>query len=306
MSDVQYVSQLELSQIRQAQADSQSFWGGTMSLDDRMARLERHLNESGPTRLRICGLIDASGDVVSSAKLYQLQLLLEGTIYPAVGIGAVFTPERCRGQGNATRLLQMVADDVAQSGGKAILLFSDIAPAFYERLGYTAFPAFNWSIDVKSLPAANPFSIRQASSAGVDMLCQLYESSLSHEISRPHRDSFRWTFFRDLNRAGPDLLLLDGTQVVGYLTASPSESCYWVDEYVVEADQSRLWATVRSLAEESGASEVRGWQGLKSLPRDCRLKQRDRAIPMLKFLDPTLTNLKLDPQLTHFGSVDHF
>lgn len=302
-----YVGHLDASQILQAQTDSHSFWGGGMSLPDRIARLDRLLEQARPSRFRVCGLIDTSGAVVASAKLYELQLLLNGVVTPSVGIGAVFTPEHCRGNGHASELLQSIADDVAQSGGKALLLFSDIAPAFYERLGYVTFPASNWTCETKSLPSDKPYSTRLATSADAEALREMYESYWPREISRPLRDTFRWCFFRDVNRAEPDLVLLDGNKTIGYLNARKGKSSLWVDEYVIPAaDLPRLWATIRNLAEGSGAPEIRGWHNLEPLADHFVLQQRDAAIPMLKFLDPTLANQKIDPHHIHFGSLDHF
>lgn len=307
MADNCYVGHLDASQILQAQTDSHSFWGGGTPLPDRIARLERLLEQAGPSRFRVCGLIDTSGAVVASAKLYELELRLNGFVTPSVGIGAVFTPERCRGRGHASELLQSIAADVTQSGSKALLLFSDITPAFYERLGYITFPASNWTCEAKSLPSDKPFSTRLATSADAEALREMYESNWPREISRPHRDTFRWSFFRDVNRAEPDLVLLDHNKTIGYLSARIGKSSIWVDEYVIPAaDLPRLWATIRNLAEESRATEVRGWYNLEPLADHFRLQQRDAAIPMLKFLDPTLANQKIDPHRSHFGSLDHF
>lgn len=57
---------------------------------------------------------------------------------PAVGLGSIATPPELRGRGHASRLITAFLRAREESHGTDVFfLFSDIAPAFYERFGFT-------------------------------------------------------------------------------------------------------------------------------------------------------------------------
>lgn len=58
---------------------------------------------------------------------------------PAVGLGSIAAPPELRGRGHASRLISAFLRARAESHGTEVFfLFSDIAPAFYERFGFAA------------------------------------------------------------------------------------------------------------------------------------------------------------------------
>jgi GNAT superfamily N-acetyltransferase len=85
------------------------------------------------------GLLDGP-HLVASAKRYILAGSIDGRPAPILGIGAVFTPPGRRGRGHATALVESMLADGAAHGCVAALLFSEIGPAFYERLGFVHVP----------------------------------------------------------------------------------------------------------------------------------------------------------------------
>lgn len=59
-------------------------------------------------------------------------------------VASVWTPPGSRGRGHASRLLQAVAERcAARPGAGAMILFSDVGAALYERVGYVALPAID-------------------------------------------------------------------------------------------------------------------------------------------------------------------
>jgi GNAT superfamily N-acetyltransferase len=78
--------------------------------------------------------------VLASAKRYQLTLRFGGSEVPCLGIGAVFTPPQSRGRGHAAALIEAMIEEAARDGAGFALLFSEIDPAFYARLGFEAVP----------------------------------------------------------------------------------------------------------------------------------------------------------------------
>ncbi|MBI4532506.1 MAG: GNAT family N-acetyltransferase [Candidatus Melainabacteria bacterium] len=74
--------------------------------------------------------------IVSSCKLYNLELASRGQVYSIAGLGAVFTGQEYRGLGYATRMLSQIIELCHKQDVKGLLLFSDIGPGFYNKLGF--------------------------------------------------------------------------------------------------------------------------------------------------------------------------
>ena len=65
-----------------------------------------------------------------------------------LGIGAVFTAAAYRGRGGARELLTRMLETAVAEGQEFAMLFSEIAPAFYERLDFVPVPLAEWTIEV--------------------------------------------------------------------------------------------------------------------------------------------------------------
>lgn len=79
-------------------------------------------------------VLGARGDLRCVLILYAFDPKLKG-------IGTVMTPARYRGQGYATKLIEQVIEQCDSIRPPPnILLFSEISPAFYERLGFRSLP----------------------------------------------------------------------------------------------------------------------------------------------------------------------
>jgi predicted N-acetyltransferase YhbS len=90
----------------------------------------------GSQHLRRWALVDGA-ELLASAKTYRFSATLEGRPIEIVGIGAVFTQPRHRGQGHARALVERLLDRAAADGADLALLFSEIGPEYYARLGFT-------------------------------------------------------------------------------------------------------------------------------------------------------------------------
>ena len=91
----------------------------------------------GTAHLRRFALVD-SGELLASAKLYAFAATLDGRPIRVVGIGAVFTGVAHRGRGTARDLIERLLDRARTDGVDLALLFSEIGPDYYARLGFTA------------------------------------------------------------------------------------------------------------------------------------------------------------------------
>ena len=101
----------------------------------------------GQPHLDRVALVDGP-HVMASAKRYDLSLRIDGRIRRALGIGAVFTAPAHRGRGCARELLMRMLDTAVTDGQEFALLFSEISPAFYERLDFVPVPLLELTFEV--------------------------------------------------------------------------------------------------------------------------------------------------------------
>jgi predicted N-acetyltransferase YhbS len=101
----------------------------------------------GRAHLRRYALVE-DGAVASSAKLYELDAVIDGQPIRLAGIGAVFTMPSHRGRGAGRGVVERVLELAATRGADAALLFSEIGPDYYARLGFAPIPATDLSLRV--------------------------------------------------------------------------------------------------------------------------------------------------------------
>jgi len=102
----------------------------------------------GSTHLRRVALVDG-GRLLATAKRYDLNGRLDGEPVRVLGVGAVFTREAERGHGHAATLLRRMLDDAAAEGFALAVLFSEIDPRYYERLGFRRLPINQVALSVR-------------------------------------------------------------------------------------------------------------------------------------------------------------
>jgi GNAT superfamily N-acetyltransferase len=113
----------------------------------------------GAANLRRFALVDDDGRLLASAKRYDLVASLEGRPVKLMGLGAVFTPEAHRGHGYAAELLRLMLDAAADEGFGLALLFSEIAPRYYEHLGFRCLPTNQVLLSVRPGKRPGPLAI---------------------------------------------------------------------------------------------------------------------------------------------------
>lgn len=158
------------------------FWGRGLSLEE---FVERRLASPQHNFARwFVGCLE--GQVITSLGAYPLQLCLDGQRRPAIAIGSVHTLPRYRGRGFAPRLLSWVEDYYRQAGVEWSLLYSDIDPAYYARLGYERCPSWEGWRDV---PGELPSTVSQSAAEPALRLVPLTVTE--------HRQSIELSYERD-------------------------------------------------------------------------------------------------------------
>lgn len=101
----------------------------------------------GRSHIERWALVDG-GDVLTSAKVYSFDAVLDGRAVRIAGIGAVFTHPAQRRRGAAHELLTRVLDRASSDGVDLAMLFSEIGPDYYARLGFEPIATLDLSLRV--------------------------------------------------------------------------------------------------------------------------------------------------------------
>jgi hypothetical protein len=311
-----YAVLLDRSGVEEAARQNQALWGYGRSGAEHLAHTAEQLVKAGPDLLRYVGLIGDSG-LVAASKRYGLLFRAGGRDARVLGIGAVFTKESERGKGHAPLLIGFMIAEARALGYAAAILYSDIDPAYYARMGFVALPAaFHFALPA-ALPAAGALAFRLANEPDVDRMIAFHEASWADapDAIRPMRSRKLWSFFRWRNRIAGEWILSDGGRDVGYLVAGLDDprrdlpeprpaGLLWVDEWSAPGvEHARVLATIRALAEREGAREIGLWLRPGQDPAPFRSAPRVASFPMILPIAPGLT---VDPARDHLGSFEHF
>ncbi|MCY1081595.1 GNAT family N-acetyltransferase [Archangium lansingense] len=143
------------SDEQQLQRDALTYseWGKLLSPQGYAAREQRlRAHPWSRSDMRTWLLCGEDGEVLASCETFRTRSFLrndEGSLVPgdSFAIASVFTEERLRGHGYATRLMDLLAAELErQPHAHAALLFSDVGPRIYARSGYQELPAWDWHL----------------------------------------------------------------------------------------------------------------------------------------------------------------
>lgn len=213
--------------------------------------------------------------VLSSAKRYDLSVRFDGRIRRVLGIGAVFTAPAHRGRGYARELITRMLDTAVTEGQEFAMLFSEIAPAFYERLDFVPVPLLESTLEVDRKRGGAPaMLVRSGDEKDLPAVAEM--SAMRSEGARLSLDRnedfirFNITRKRLVSGLGPIgqrntefLVVEEGHQAVAYLVSTEIDG-RWMIEEAGDRDPSgaRLGAMLQvMLARHPGerVPEIRCW-----------------------------------------------
>jgi GNAT superfamily N-acetyltransferase len=162
------------AQKLQRDAVTYSEWGKLLSPEDYVAReLRLRAHPWAHANMRTWLLCADDGAALASCETFRtdsFQRAPDGSLLPgdSFAIASVFTEERLRGQGHATRLMDLLASELErQPRAHSALLFSDVGPRLYARSGYRELPAWDWHLSPSPGPPGEPVdSLLRASDIG--------------------------------------------------------------------------------------------------------------------------------------------
>ena len=126
----------------------------------------------GSAHLDRVALVDGS-NVLSSAKRYDLSFRIDGRIRRVLGIGAVYTPPAFRRRGAAREMLTLMLDAAVAEGYEFAALFSEIAPAFYERLEFVPVPLDQVRLQVRLKGGAPAMLVRSGEDRDLPFIAEM-------------------------------------------------------------------------------------------------------------------------------------
>ena len=125
-------------------------WGDRLSVAEFVEREARLRATPFATRAMRTWLLVEAGDLerraLASLETYEVGCALDGRAGRAFEIASVFTERALRGRGHATALVDAMARALAAPDALALTLYSDVGAAIYERAGFGARPAHDWTL----------------------------------------------------------------------------------------------------------------------------------------------------------------
>jgi predicted N-acetyltransferase YhbS len=228
--------------LEQVLNDTFSLWNDGLSREHYAKAWAAQLKTPwGRQHLDRVALVDGP-HVLSSAKRYDLTLRIDGRIRRVLGIGAVFTATAHRGRGFARELLTRMLDTAVTEGQEFAMLFSEIAPAFYEQLDFVPVPLVESTLEVdqkrggapamlvrsgdeKDLPAIVEMSA--ARSADARLALDRSEDLIRFMISRKRIHSgFAPSGYRNTEF----LVVEEGYKAVAYLVSTEQDGRWMIEE----------------------------------------------------------------------------
>lgn len=277
--------------VRDVLPHSHALWAGARTFEEYVAEFETAAGSAwGRRRFRTLGL-RLDGELVASCKRYDRVLRCGTRRYRAAGIGAVFTPPAVRGRGYATALLGALLDAERDAGTDLAYLFSDIHPAFYERLGFMALPSRAIALRADALPNVRiEVSALGARDAGaVRRVFEALDERRPFAFVRTALD-WEWQRLRAESRehGGGDVRLgvHRGRGLAAYVAGRriPSSDAFVLDEFAFARDGDRALIPSLLRAAAGDLRTVRGWLppaiAREALPRGAVRARRD-AIAMV-------------------------
>lgn len=227
--------------LRQILDDTFLIWNDGLDRD-RYARFwdAQRLTAWGASHLDRVALVE-DGALISSAKRYDLSARIEGRIRRVLGIGAVFTPPEKRGHGASARLITAMLEAAEAEGYEYAMLFSEIDPAFYQRLDFVPIPVVETWLEVTRRGGSPAMLVRAGDDRDIPFIAEM--SARRSEGARFALDrSEDWIRYglakrRLLSGLGPPglrevefLVAEEGHQAVAYVISSVHQGIWFLED----------------------------------------------------------------------------
>lgn len=299
-------------QVRAIYEESQELWGGGLSAVDLEGLWQEILRTSWAHKYaRFYVWVDGRGTTLSSMKVYNPLVRVNGRCARGSVLAAIFTPRAHRGRGHASSMVRAALDKDRLCGLPLALLFSDIGPEFYLPLGFRGLPAVEYRANLESGPsdAVEGWTLRAARPEDEARVREAYRASSARRPLAIVRDDEHWeflhartqSFFSRVSRKDVGhhcrVASHDG-RFAGYLTSVEGRHEWNVREIAaLDGEPATMAAIFRAGAAHAAGSGLRTFHGwlppemaglLGEMKLDCR--SRTKALPMIR---PLALNVSL-------------
>ncbi len=256
------------------------------------------------------------GQVVTSLACYPLEFYLHGEIVAGIAIGSVHTlaeHRRCR---FAAQLIEWVEAEKRNRGAAISMLYSDVDPNYYARMGYQLCPSHCGWQDFASVPQdAGACNWHLVQFDPADELSQLEERYAAFHGLAPLAVARALDYWQHTLDKGPRhqfyWLKPPDDAAAGYVRVAIERDRLKLLDYALAADEPENWQAMYrnlvQLAASKSLAHAGGW--LPDLPaaRELfRIEPRRQELTMLKALDSQLvfTDSML-AAVDRFCEIDH-
>jgi len=305
------------SDEQQATRDAVTYsaWGAPLAIQGYLEREQRLRGHPwSRAELKMWLLCAEQGEVLASCETYRTDSFLrapDGTLAPgdSFAIASVFTEERLRGRGYATKLMDLLASELERASPRAhsALLFSDVGAPLYRRSGYQETPAWDWRFTPEP---GEPSEL-------VDRLLQDTEGGAAlARMRRPELPFFYWPSASQVDwhiereRIYAELMPRPRPEANGAVAGESTALWYMMgrtgtlmvlmfDARTAE-DAAALLGAARRVAHRAGLSKVVVWEEPATAPLVAQVaggtrELREGSLPMIRPLRPGMPSPEPTP-----------
>ena len=303
------------SERLQAYRNVHEVWNGGLSLDEHVERRLKSIQHNRAQWFVGC----VNDKVVTSLGTYPLRFRLDDRIVSGIAIGAVHTVAEFRGQGFAPQLIGSVEQYHQARSVEISLLYSDIKPSYYARLGYVQCDGWDrWFgvSDTESTPAdavAPRLRLQRACrSEALRELSRIHDAFHEGMCFSIARDADYWNYLLTKNLDDEFYWLRDSTDSnIGYVRLGFRGPQAVIRDLALQPpineNATLLIDSLSQLARERAIERWGGWLPISSWVNDeYSRKVRLREVTMLKSL---CAGIRIDEEVIrdcqHLHEIDH-
>ncbi len=257
--------------------ESYLIWSPGLRKDEYQEYIWRQINHPWARRNYKFFVLKHKSVVVASCKLYTVNLLHRGKSYLFGGIGAIYVMKAARGNGYSRELVKNTVEYCFSNDYHGTLLFSDIDPEFYERLGFIEFGAADFSAHLPKNPVITeyaPMEVNHVVATDVPTMAAIYskwqraqpfafqrtELYLNYKLGRERYLAEHSTL------AWPPLEItyaIENDVKTGYaLTERGGKNLRILEVVGPESARRQLWNTLVENAILHRMHKIRGWESV--------------------------------------------
>ncbi|HET6327459.1 MAG TPA: GNAT family N-acetyltransferase [Planctomycetaceae bacterium] len=285
-------------------------WSGGLELEEHVRR--RSANPKFDNATWYVGTL--AGRVVAACGCFHVSVCIDGTVERACAVGSVHTLAEFRGRGFAPRVLAFAETQERLVGKTFSLLYSDISPGYYARLGYRLCPAASgWihPMQSQSTPSAGCDLVRFQPAEELTALLELYNGGHVRYSLSIARSMEYWQYLVVQNPQDEFYFAEVAGRRLGYVRLGMRPPAIVIRDLSLVQDDDEaeraFYSAVIALAQARGAERVGGWMPADTVCRKLfQVADRAQELTMIK---PLVERVKIDERhceaARHFHEIDH-